>query len=389
MKKDFTKSQISHNMGKKILKIVNSNDSGGVFTSEQQYLRLFKQNNYEVDLIIIGKQTVNSTIYESLCNKYNYYDIKLDDFSGKGLKGIKDVFKLEKDSSQIVNSFIATTQKLSYKAIIFRRANYLFIAGKLSKYMNIQAYWHMPNAISSKLKMHLYRIFHKFYRIKPVANSKYTLKTYSSRCKDIIYPGFDMERIEGGSDKFKIELGIPSEVPVYGNISRICYDKAQDILISAFLASEAYLNNAHLIIAGNFEDEDFHKKLFDLVKGKERIHFVGKVTKVNDFYKSIDVLINSRRNVEAFGISIAEAMASQKPVVAYKLGGPSELIKHKETGWLIDQPTIQDYKKWIDVSFSQRKNWSLMGERAKSESVKYSAQYNVKKFIDLIESDTI
>lgn len=375
-------------MSKRILKIVNSNDSGGVFTSEQQYLKLFKQNEYEVDVIIIGKQTVNSTVYESLCSKYNYYDIPLDDFSGKGLKAINNVIKLEKDSSEIVNRFIAETQELSYKAIIFRRANYLFIGGKLSKFMNVQAYWHMPNSISSKVKMLLYKIFHDFYRIKPVANSQFTLQAYSSRCKDIIYPGFDVERIADGSDKFKIELCIPSDAIVYGNISRICYDKAQDILISAFLASEAYLNNAHLIIAGNFEDENFQRKLIDLVKGKERIHFIGKVTNVNDFYASIDVLINSRRNVEAFGISIVEAMASKKPVIAFKLGGPSELIKHKETGWLINYPTIEDYKKWLDISYVQRKNWSLMGEKAKASSVKYSAQYNVKKFINLIENDT-
>ncbi len=46
-------------------------------------------------------------------------------------------------------------------------------------------------------------------------------------------------------------------------------------------------------------------------------------------------LINTPKWNEAYGNVVVEAMACGVPVVAYKRGGPSEIIKHGETGFLV------------------------------------------------------
>ncbi len=63
------------------------------------------------------------------------------------------------------------------------------------------------------------------------------------------------------------------------------------------------------------------------------------------------VLINTPKWNEAYGNVVVEAMACGVPVVAYKRGGPSEIIHHGETGFLV----TPDDKKNL-VLFSKRIN---------------------------------
>ena len=49
----------------------------------------------------------------------------------------------------------------------------------------------------------------------------------------------------------------------------------------------------------------------------------------------INVLLSLSHFAESFGRTIAEAMASRRPVIAYDWGAVSELVQHDETGYLI------------------------------------------------------
>ena len=80
-------------------------------------------------------------------------------------------------------------------------------------------------------------------------------------------------------------------------------------------------------------------------------------------------LINTPKWNEAYGNVVVEAMACGVPVVAYKRGGPSELIIHGETGFLV---TPDDTKKLVlfvkrinDISRQKCRDW--VEENASSE----------------------
>ena len=62
-------------------------------------------------------------------------------------------------------------------------------------------------------------------------------------------------------------------------------------------------------------------------------------------------LINTPKWNEAYGNVVVEAMACGVPVVAYKRGGPGEIIHHGETGFLVkadDKESLLFYLKQID-----------------------------------------
>ncbi len=51
--------------------------------------------------------------------------------------------------------------------------------------------------------------------------------------------------------------------------------------------------------------------------------------------------------VEAFGNVAIEALACGVPVIAYRRGGPAEIVSHGKTGWLVDPDSIEDLIKAV------------------------------------------
>src|SRR5690606_16847300 len=154
-------------------------------------------------------------------------------------------------------------------------------------------------------------------------------------------------------------------------------------VIKAFIKSEAF-NNSVLIIAGGPLTTEYSKFCQSIVKEYSNIVMIGPITEVGDFYSSVDIMINGRRNAEPFGITIAESLFASKPIIAYYKGGPSEMIKEGENGWLVYDPTIDAYKDAINISMRDRLKWREMGIKGRKLSEKYSASVNVDKLLKIL-----
>ena len=54
-------------------------------------------------------------------------------------------------------------------------------------------------------------------------------------------------------------------------------------------------------------------------------------------YSLSDVVLSTSVEEEAFGRVTAEASSMSKPIIATNLGGSKDIIKHNQTGWLIQK----------------------------------------------------
>jgi glycosyltransferase involved in cell wall biosynthesis len=68
-----------------------------------------------------------------------------------------------------------------------------------------------------------------------------------------------------------------------------------------------------------------------------RVNFIGQVlhADIMCFYQHADILINPSLS-ESFGISLIEAMANGRPVVASRVGGMQEILINGETGFFFE-----------------------------------------------------
>jgi len=121
------------------------------------------------------------------------------------------------------------------------------------------------------------------------------------------------------------------------------------------LEDAAYVANEigeKLNVWGLIEDTDYASKIIKSYPSGQ-ICWKGflKTNKLQEELGKCRALINTPKWNEAYGNVVVEAMACGVPVVAYKRGGPGEIIQHGETGFLVkadDKESLLLYLKQIN-----------------------------------------
>ena len=85
-------------------------------------------------------------------------------------------------------------------------------------------------------------------------------------------------------------------------------------------------------------------------------------------YGASDIVCQVSRWEEAFGLTIAEAMASARPVIATRVGGIPELVAHGEYGYLVERGDYADLADKIVLLAEDHQFANRWGRRA-TESV--------------------
>jgi glycosyltransferase involved in cell wall biosynthesis len=134
------------------------------------------------------------------------------------------------------------------------------------------------------------------------------------------------------------------------SIANFIYKKGLDILIQAFHMLHEKYPDVDLLIAG--DGPEFNKCInFAKKLGlSDSIKFLGKVgrSKIPSLLRGAEVFVLPSRK-EPFGIVILEAMAARKPVVATKIGGIPEVIKHMKNGILVESENPDALRQGIEL----------------------------------------
>ncbi len=127
----------------------------------------------------------------------------------------------------------------------------------------------------------------------------------------------------------------PSQAPYVLGIGRMVKQKGFDLLIESFRGLSADRPELHLLLAG---DGPARSALESQVKrmGLARcVAFLGSVQheRAVGLLQHAEVFVLPSRH-EPQGIVVLEAMASGTPVVAARVGGVPEIVRHRENGLL-------------------------------------------------------
>lgn len=369
-----------------ILRLASGNDKGGVFICETNFAKTWIKNNITLDYLIVGDGPARET-YESFADRTDVIPGLPAQFTGSPLRILKNSYLIQRHARKAAKLLRDTLTK-EYDAIIYQWPTFIHLASALNKRLKAPAFWHMPNTINRKLAIAYYNTYSLLANINPIANSRHTQRSIGPISKHVIYPGYDETRTASRCSSLRNELNIPFDATVVGSAARLHPDKGADIIIRAIEKAGLFAQNIHCIIAGGPLDSPYGKEIMALAERyPEQIHLLGHIDNLSDFYATLDLFVHCATRPEAFGISIAEAMASSLPIIAYHLGGPAEMVEHGQNGWLVDNATVDDYSRALLTAYRQRHRWTKMGKESGTISYGFSAKHNAQKFAHIIREN--
>ena len=152
----------------------------------------------------------------------------------------------------------------------------------------------------------------------------------------VIYNGVDVDRFAGpydGSAK-RQELGIPSKAWIIGLVASLRPQKNHALLLRAFAHLLPEVPEARLVLAGDGDSRSALETLADNLGVRDRIHFLGSRLDAPELFAMFDVYCLPS-HYEGMPLTVFEAMAAGKPVVATSVVGIREVVSHEETGLLV------------------------------------------------------
>ena len=154
----------------------------------------------------------------------------------------------------------------------------------------------------------------------------------------VIPNGVDLARFAGptGPCALRAELGIPADAPLLGVVARLEPEKGHVHLIDAMPAILEVVPDAWLVVVGEGSLaaalRSRARALGERVAG--RVVFTGRRDDVSAVTADLTVAVLPSLR-EAQGISILEAMARRRPVLATSVGGIPEVITDGVDGLLV------------------------------------------------------
>lgn len=149
-----------------------------------------------------------------------------------------------------------------------------------------------------------------------------------------IYNGVDIDEFQPGisGENFRRQFNLGSEELV-GMIARLSPEKGHEVFLYAAREILQKYPDARFIIVGGAElgSRYLQETLFDLIRElgiSNKVIFTGFIKDIPQVIAGLDIIVVPSI-AEPFGRTAIEAMAMEKPVVAFNAGGIPEVISDK------------------------------------------------------------
>ncbi len=190
-----------------------------------------------------------------------------------------------------------------------------------------------------------------------------------------------------GGEAIRDEFGIPPDAPVIGTVGRLHWWKGQDILLRTAAQLRPDWPGLHVLIVGGTVpgEEDRLATLQQEAEGlglSDCVHWSGFRQDVPDLLAAMNIFVLPSITPEPFGISLIEAMAAMRPVIATKQGGPLDIVIEGETGLLVSPGDANALARAIASLLNDPERGHQMGILGRERIQKY---YTVQQYATNME----
>lgn len=165
-------------------------------------------------------------------------------------------------------------------------------------------------------------------------------------------------------------LGLDGDAPIVLTVCRLFPEKGVTELLRAFAGVRRRVPGAVLLIAGDdtMPGRPYAAELVRLAEElgiAEAVRFLGRRDDVARLMAAADVFALPS-HAEPFGLVYLEAMAMRLPTVALAVGGPTEIIRHGETGLLAAPDDLRELEDDLVELLESPERSADMGRRGRA-----------------------
>jgi len=164
-------------------------------------------------------------------------------------------------------------------------------------------------------------------------------------------------------------------------LSRLEPRNGLEYLIKAFRTIREKRDDCRLIIGGSGPLLTYYKSLVG-TKIKDDVHFIGKVNGVRpNYYSTADIFCFPTTRA-SFGITILEAMAASKPVVAFSMPAFKTMIESGKNGLLCGEPSESNLIPALETLLDSPEIRRQYGVAARRRAEDFSWEKITKRIVD-------
>ena len=183
----------------------------------------------------------------------------------------------------------------------------------------------------------------------------------------------------------KKELNIKKDDFVILFVGRIAKEKSIDFLIKNLKAILKKVPKARMIIVGDGPDMNELALLVRENKLDKHVTFTGKVpwSEITKYYQLANVFVTASKT-ETQGLTVIEAMAAEKPVVAIKDESFELVMKDKQDGLFFE--TKEEYQRLIIDLYNNPSYAKMIAKQARITANAYNPEVYAKRVLEVYES---
>lgn len=189
--------------------------------------------------------------------------------------------------------------------------------------------------------------------------------------------GLDLEPFlgcEGRRGELRAELGVEPEALLVGIVARLVPIKAHEVFLRAAASTVRRVPRARFLIVGDGERRAELEGLARELGVADRTRFLGWRSDLDRVYADLDLVALTSQN-EGSPVSLIEAMAAARPVVATRVGGVPDLVEDGPTGWLVPPGDADALASAIAALLGDPERRRKLGEAARARAYPaYSAE---------------
>jgi glycosyltransferase involved in cell wall biosynthesis len=200
----------------------------------------------------------------------------------------------------------------------------------------------------------------------------------------VVRLGIELEprvRFDGDPTEVRRRHGIPAEKFVVGWFGRMTAVKRTDDLLTMLAGLRERGVDALLLLVGDGDDRDrLEQRAHDLGLARSCL-FVGYQEDVAPWYAICDAVVLTSAS-EGTPVTIIEALAAGRPVVATKVGGVPDVVDEGETGFLVRPRDTHALAERLEILARDPERRAAMGAAGRERVLERNA---VDRLVDDVD----